>query len=101
MSRLETLRRIAAQRPDDPFPRYGVAMELRREGQLDEAVAAFAVLEGSAPDYVPQYLMHGQLLLELERAEDARQVMERGLAIAAKKGDSHAASELKGALDAL
>ena len=101
MSRLETLRRIAAQRPDDPFPRYGVAMELRRDGQLAEAVAAFEVLEASAPDYVPQYLMHGQVLLELERSADARQVMERGLAVAVKKGDGHAASELKGAIEAL
>lgn len=101
MSRLQTLRRIAAQRPSDPFPRYGLAMELRREGQLDDAIAAFAELEASAPDYVPQYLMHGQILLELERKDDARQVMERGLGVANRKGDAHAASELRGAIDAI
>ena len=98
MSRLETLRRIADQRPTDPFPRYGLAMELRNTGALDEAVAAFQSLEGSAPDYVPQYLMHGQLLVQLGRKADAIAVMERGAVVAAKKGDSHASSELRGAL---
>jgi predicted Zn-dependent protease len=97
-SRLETLRRIAAQRPDDPFPQYGLAMELRRAGQGDEALAAFAALEARAPDYVPQYLMHGQLLVELGRGPEARAVLERGRAAAARKGDAHAASEIATAL---
>ena len=100
-SRLDTLRRIAAQRPTDPFPRYGLAMELRRTGALDEAVTAFVELEQSAPDYVPQYLMHGQVLIALERKSDARAVMERGAIAAAKKGDAHASSELRGALEEL
>jgi len=101
MSRLETLRRLASQRPDDPFPQYGLAMELRRTGANDEALAAFHALETSAPDYVPQYLMHGQLLAELGRKPDARAVFERGATAAARKGDGHAASELKGALEEL
>ena len=101
MSRIETLRRIAAQRPDDPFPQYGLAMELRQSGAHDEALAAFDALAARAPDYVPQYLMHGQLLAELGRAAEARAVLERGLAVAAKKGDGHAASELASALAAL
>lgn len=98
MSRLETLRRIAAQRPADPFPRYGLAMELRNSGAHDEALATFAELERTAPDYVPQYLMHGQLLVELGRKDDARQVFERGALKAAQKGDGHASSELASAL---
>jgi predicted Zn-dependent protease len=101
MSRLETLRRIATQRPDDPFPQYGLAMELRRSGAHDEALGAFAALEQRAPDYVPQYLMHGQLLGELGRKDEARAVLERGQHAAAKKGDAHAASELASALEDL
>ena len=92
------LRRIAAERPADPFPLYGLAMELRRTGAVEEALAAFAQLAARAPDYVPQYLMHGQLLVELGRAEEARAVLERGRQAAADKGDAHAASELAAAL---
>ena len=98
MSRLDTLRRIAAQRPDDPFPQYGLAMELRSEGHLDEALGIFAKLRTAAPDYVPQYLMHGQILVGLSRKDEARSVMEEGRLVAARKGDGHAASELASAL---
>ena len=98
MSRLETLRRIAAQRPDDPFPQYGLAMELRSEGKPDEALEIFARLRASAPDYVPQYLMHGQVLAGLERKAEAKAVLEAGIEVAKKKGDGHAASELQDAL---
>lgn len=98
MSRLDTLRRIASQRPTDPFPQYGLALELRSEGHLDEALQIFATLRKCAPDYVPQYLMHGQILVGLDRKDEARVVMEEGRVIAAKKGDGHAASELAGAL---
>jgi predicted Zn-dependent protease len=101
MSRLETLRRIAEQKPDDPFPQYGLAMELRRTGAHDEALAAFTTLAERQPDYVPQYLMHGQLLAELGRKDEARAVLERGQAVAARKGDGHAGSELASALEAL
>jgi predicted Zn-dependent protease len=100
-SRLETLRRLAAKRPTDPFPRYGLAMELRRSGANDEALEVFAALERDSPDYVAQYLMHGQLLSELQRTADARAVFERGATAAAQKGDAHAASELRSALEAL
>jgi predicted Zn-dependent protease len=98
MSRLETLRRIAAQRPTDPFPQYGLALELRSEGKLDEAIEVFTALRTNAPDYVPQYLMHGQVLIALERKDDAKAVLTEGLAVAQKKGDGHAAGEIEGAL---
>jgi predicted Zn-dependent protease len=98
MSRLDTLRRIAAQKPTDPFPQYGLAMELRSQGLFDEALAIFTTLRTSAPDYVPQYLMHGQVLVQQGRVEDAREVMNAGVAAAQKKGDAHALSELQGAL---
>lgn len=98
MSRLETLRRIAAQRPNDPFPQYGLAMELRSAGKLDEALEVFTHLRANAPDYVPQYLMHGQILIGLDRKADAKAVLEAGIEMAKKKGDAHAASELDAAL---
>jgi hypothetical protein len=100
-SRIDAIRRIMESTPGDPFPRYGLAMELKNTGLLDEAEAAFAELEQRFPDYVPQYLMRHHLLLSLRRKDEARAVCERGLAAAARKGDSHARGELQQALDAL
>ena len=37
MDRLGMLRKMAAAKPDDPFPAYGLAMELAKQGELEEA----------------------------------------------------------------
>ncbi len=101
MSRIEMIRKIVEQQPNDPFPRYGLAMELKNLGRLDEAHAEFDELERRQPDYVPQFLMHANVLRALKRGPDARAVLERGLAAAAKKRDGHAQSELQAALEEL
>ncbi len=101
MPRSEAIRKLVETSPNDPFPRYGLAMALRGEGALEEARAEFAELERRFPDYVPQYLMHVQLLAQLERRDDARAVGERGIAAAQRKGDGHAAGELQQALEQL
>jgi hypothetical protein len=101
MPRSDGIRKIVEASPNDPFPRYGLAMALRGEGDLDGAHAEFDELERRFPDYVPQYLMHVQLLGQLGRRDDARAVGERGMAAAKRKGDGHAMDELEQALDDL
>jgi tetratricopeptide (TPR) repeat protein len=101
MSRIDAIKKIVEQQPNDPFPRYGLAMEYKNAGRHDEAHAAFAELEARHPEYVAQYLMHGNLLASMHRLDEARGVYERGLVAARKKGDGHAAGELQGALDNL
>ena len=76
-------------------------MELKAQGLLDEARAAFEEVERRFPDYVPQYLMHVNVLASLKQRDAARAVGERGLAAARRKGDSHAHGELQSALDGL
>lgn len=101
MDRIATFQTFIARTPDDPFPRYGLAMELRTRGEVDAAVREFMTLMDRFPDYVPTYLMAGNTLAELGRVEDARDAFRRGLTAAAKQGDRHAAGELEGALAAL
>jgi hypothetical protein len=101
MSRLEALKQFAAQSPTDPFPHYGLAMELKNLGQDAAAHQAFVDLETRFPAYVAQYLMHGNLLAAMGRPADARGVLERGIAVAGKAGNQHAVSELRAALEQL
>ena len=63
MDRLAMLQQFVAQRPDDPFARYGLAMELKKRGLLAQANAVFVELMSRHPDYVPAYLMAGNNLL--------------------------------------
>jgi tetratricopeptide (TPR) repeat protein len=101
MDRIATFQSFIARSPEDPFPRYGLAMELKGCGRIDDAIREFAILMERFPDYVPTYLMAGTTLAELGRTAEARDAMTRGLSAAQKKGDRHAASELESALAAL
>jgi predicted Zn-dependent protease len=101
MSRIDAIRKIVESQPNDPFPRYGLAMELRNAERLDEAHAEFEELARRHPDYVPQYLMHVQLLARMSRKDAARAVAEQGLAAARSKGDMHALNEIQAALEGL
>lgn len=101
-TRLEEIKKIIELAPQDPFPRYGLAMEYRTSGDHEEAVRAFADLQQRHPDYVPQYLMHGGSLVSLRRLAEARQVFALGIEVARRaRNQQHALSELQAALNAL
>jgi Flp pilus assembly protein TadD len=99
--RLEMLEKVIEKGTTDPFVRYARALELRGLGQLEPAVTAFVELRTLHPEYVPTYLMTGQVLCELGRTEQAREVLTEGIAVAQRARDEHARSELQQALDAL
>ena len=101
MDRIATFRRFIEARPTDPFPRYGLAMELRSQERLPEAVVAFEELIATCPDYVPTYLMAGTTLAKAGDKVRAKDVMQVGCEVATRKGDRHALGELETALMAL
>jgi len=99
--RLDFLVKLTSTGNEDPFVWYGLAMEYRSLSRFDEALATFEALRTRTPDYVPMYLMCGQMLEQMGRAADARAWLTSGIVAARAKGDAHAASELEGALGAL
>ncbi len=99
--RLEFLLKVTGAGGADAFVWYGLAMEYRALERFDDALVAFQTLRGQTPDYVPMYLMAGQMLEQMGRAEDALAWLSAGIEAANKKGDSHAASELSAAREAL
>jgi tetratricopeptide (TPR) repeat protein len=98
MDRIATFKSFISRSPTDPFPRYGLAMELKTRGELAEAWATFSELLEKFPDYVPSYLMAGGTLLALSRRDEAADVYRRGIAVATRRGDQHARGELESAL---
>ncbi len=99
--RLVMLETLVSKSPNDPFPYYCLAQELRARGRLDDAVAAFENLRARFPAYVPQYLMAAQVLQSLTRLDDARARLEDGIAAARSARDSHSLGELEGMLASL
>jgi tetratricopeptide (TPR) repeat protein len=101
MDRLATFRAFIEKSPGDPFPRYGLAMELKSQGRLAEASEAFAELIAAFPSYVATYLMAGKVEETLGHPDRAADLYRRGADQAGAKGDLHAKKELEAALDDL
>lgn len=101
MDRLAMLRQFVAQKPDEAFPRYGLAMELKKRGQLAEAIGEFRELIARNPGYIPTYLMAGNTLAESGDRAGALAVLHQGITAARAAGDAHALGELESAAAAL
>jgi tetratricopeptide (TPR) repeat protein len=100
-SRKQRIEEMLAEDPNDPFLRYGLAMEYVSAGQDEEAARCFEELLRRAPDYVPGYLQAGLALARLNREEEARAVYQAGIAVARRQGDPHAADEMARFLEGL
>lgn len=96
--RLEMLEKVTSSGQAEAFAWYGLALEYRKLGRFDEALATFQTLRANDPEYLAMYLMAGQLLLEKNRPAEAREWLEQGIAIAQKRGDHKALGELEDAL---
>ena len=96
--RLEQIRVLLRDEPDDPFLLYGLAMEYLSVDDPTAAATAFRDLMTRQPDYVPTYLMLGQTLQRLDRTEEAADVLRQGAVAAKAAGNDHALSEIQGLL---
>ncbi|HJZ86557.1 MAG TPA: tetratricopeptide repeat protein [Polyangia bacterium] len=101
MARLDLLREFVEKSPNDPFARYGLAMEYKNLSRFEDAAATFRTLLSLHPDYTAAYLHAGNTLVALGQREEARAIYQAGIAACTKKGDLHARNELEAALMSL
>jgi thioredoxin-like negative regulator of GroEL len=91
-----------AEDPADAFLRYGLAVQCLREGDVAEGRERLVALIADHPnDTVAAHQQLGQSYLEAEEFPEARAILETGIALARKRGDWHAASEMEGLLGQL
>lgn len=96
--RLAMLETMTTSGKADAFAWYGLGMEYRREGRIDEALATFEKLRGLHESYLPMYLMAGQTSAEAGRGDQARAWLEAGISLAKAQNAGHALGELESAL---
>jgi hypothetical protein len=101
LDRRAQLEKFIAAQPDQPFPRYALALELKSGGDAAGAARALEDLVSRAPDYLAAYLQLGALQQELGRAADARATLQKGQQVARAQGNSHTFNELTAALEQL
>ena len=93
-TRLEQLRAMLAEEPNDAFIRYAIALELKRAGKMEEAVNDLQMLLKEDPKYIACYYQLAVTLIDIGRAEDAMLVCEAGSLQCITTGDRKARAEL-------
>jgi predicted Zn-dependent protease len=92
------LRSFAEKRPQDPFPRYALAMELKAAGDAAAACQTFESLIADHPDYIASYAPAAEILVELDQLAEARAMYGKGIEVCTRRDDSHAREHLESAL---
>ena len=100
-NRLPQIQAMLADAPDDPELRYMLAMEYASQGNDAEAARTFEELIAVAPTYPPAYHMGARTLARLNRVDDARALLRRGIPVAHAQGNAHAAGEMTELLESL
>lgn len=99
--RIEQLSAHLAAFPQDDFAKYAIAMEWGNMENWENARLHFEELLANNPNYVGAYYHLGRVLEELGEDDTAEAVYKKGITIATQQGNTHAAGELRGALDML
>lgn len=101
MDKIASLKEILALDPRNSFARYGIAVELAGRGETAEAMAEFDTLLEQDPEYTAGYFMAAQTLAGAGRKLEAIERLRAGIGCAARKGNSHALSEMQSMLGEL
>ncbi len=99
--RIETLKGLIAQDPNDSFSRYALALEYSGINEPATAIELLEELIKLDPKYLPAYHMLGQLLGKLNRTPDAKKIYRAGLDLATELNDEKTVKELREELEEL
>lgn len=88
---ISQLREMLELDPDDLELHYTLGMRLLDNGDIREAVDHLVSVIDLDPNHVASHLALGQAYMRLGREEDAREVLEDGLAVAEtlQHGEGH------------
>ena len=96
--RLDTLRRMADNRPDDPRLQFGLAVELLNRGETREGAVALRRYLDLSEDEGNGWGRLGAALADLGEVEEARGAYQEGIRIAGARGHSGLVEELEEAM---
>jgi Flp pilus assembly protein TadD len=99
--RIDALRRMAEERPDDPRARFGLAVEYEKAGDWGAVVEELRAYLGMTPDEGNAHGRLGHALLQLGRVDDARAAYAAGIEAAYRHGHPTMAQEFEEVLEEL
>lgn len=100
-ARIEQIRALLERNPDDTFPHYALAMELKGQGCFEAALESLDRCLSLDPKYGYAWYHKAAILKDVGRTEEARDVLQRGLEMASTAGQEQAANEIRDLLETL
>jgi predicted Zn-dependent protease len=98
-ARIEALRKMAEARPDDPRPRFGLALEYEKAGRWEDAVRELREYLARATDEGNAYGRLGVALRHLGREDEAKDAYRQGIDAAYRHGHPTMAGEFEQVLE--
>lgn len=92
---------MLASEPQDVFLRYSLAMEMTKDGEVQQALELYAALAAEDPPHVPAFFRTAQILADGQQVAAARTALRDGIEAARQQGDMHAAGEMSEMLSEL
>lgn len=100
-SRLEQFKEFVELDPSDTFSRYALGMEYLGASEYPEALQQFEEVIRLQPGEPAAYSQAAIAAENLNQIDQARILLQKGIAVATKKGDKHTREEMEAALDKL
>jgi uncharacterized protein HemY len=101
MDRIDTIKQLLSQNPNDIFLNYALAMEFMSINDWSSAANQLEGIKKMQEDYLPLYYQLAHIYEELNDADKAIVVYNEGINLAIKQLDKKTELELKSALEEL
>ena len=99
--RIETIKRLLINEPQDTFLLYALATEYIAENDDKKAQVILESLVNSNPDYIASYYHLGKLYQRMDLKDSALAIYEKGIEESKKQKNFKNASEIQHAIDEL
>ncbi len=99
--RIDVLKRMLERNPDDARARFGLAAEYERAGRWQDVVEQLSAYLEHSEDEGNAWGRLGHALVELGRADEARDAYKKGITAAANHAHPSMAAEFQEAIDEL
>ena len=101
MDRIDSIKQLLIQSPQDTFLNYALAMEYMSINQYQEAIKQLEWIRMHQVDYLPLYYQLAHLYEATDQNDQAIETYEQGIKIAVQQSDKKTELELKSALEEL
>jgi len=94
MNRKKEITKLLSQEPKDSFLRYALALEVGKEGNLNTACEMMESLKEDDPSYLGLYHQLANYYLQLNKEENALNILKEGIALAKQLKNQKAYNEM-------